>query len=243
MDNGDCLTIKSGTGRVASVLALVSALCLLLLLLVPADSARADAASPSSDLTSSQGSVGMLSDQITDTQNLLGSNVGAVSDAIAQTEQTTGVHVRLLYLPTFYQGTNPDTWASQVLESSKPKENTLLLAVASKDGNLVVAVSANSDSWLKQQSTVDDLSNAALDPISGKDNPDWVGSAQALMEQVSKSKEQADRRTYISYGIVAIFAILLVVLGALTYWLRQRKRGAHQRHSKHSGNIQTEAAS
>ena len=92
--------------------------------------------------------------------------------------EQTGVSVRLLYLSSFSAGEGQvDQWASDVLESTDPEPNTVLLAVASHDGNLVVAVSANSDEWLHRQSTVDELSQAALDPLVENDTPDWSASA------------------------------------------------------------------
>ncbi|KFI40265.1 hypothetical protein BACT_0967 [Bifidobacterium actinocoloniiforme DSM 22766] len=209
----------------------------LLSLVVPTASARAAGS------TGEKGEVGALTDQITDTQNLLGSNVGAVTDAINETQSKTGVHVRLLYLPSFYPGSNPDKWASQVLESTKPPANTVLLAVASKDGRLVVAVSANSDAWLKEQSTVDDLSQAALGPISDKDTPDWVGSAQALMRQVDRSKSDHERRTTLRWVAVGGVVLALLVAAAVIWWFRRRRqRKRLGRHSEYTGNAQEQAA-
>lgn len=100
-------------------------------------------------------------DDITDTQNLLGSNVSEITDAINQTKKETGVTVRLVYLDSFNAKGKPDKWVSALLESLNPKPNTVMLAVASNDGNLVVAVSSNSEEWLKKKSTVDALSDAA----------------------------------------------------------------------------------
>ncbi|RBP99952.1 TPM domain-containing protein [Bifidobacterium xylocopae] len=191
-----------------------------------------------------QGPVGSLTDQITDTQNLLGANVGAVTDAINETQRKTGVHVRLLYLPSFYQGKNPDKWASQVLESTQPPANTVLLAVASKQGNLVVAVSSNSEGWLKEQSTVDDLSQAALKPIADSDSPDWVGSAEALMRQVEQSKRDHERRTILLWVALAGAVVVVVAAVVVAYLLKRRKgRKRVGRHSSRSGNVQSGTAS
>ena len=54
------------------------------------------------------------------------------------------------------------------MESLDPKPNTVLLAVASNDGNLVVAVSSNSDEWLKKKSTVDALFRCCAETFDGK---------------------------------------------------------------------------
>ena len=101
-------------------------------------------------------------DDITDTQNLLGSNVSEITDAINQTKKETGVTVRLVYLDSFNAKGKPDKWVSALLESLNPKPNTVMLAVASNDGNLVVAVSSNSEEWLKKKSTVDALSDLVV---------------------------------------------------------------------------------
>ena len=72
-------------------------------------------------------------DDITDTQNLLGSNVSEITDAINQTKKETGVTVRLVYLDSFNAKGKPDKWVSALLESLNPKPNTVMLAVASND--------------------------------------------------------------------------------------------------------------
>ena len=52
----------------------------------------------------------------------------------------------------------------------QPKPNTVLLAVALNDGKLVVAVSGNSESWLYNKTTSDQLLKSAYGPVSGR-NP------------------------------------------------------------------------
>ena len=128
-------------------------------------------------------------DDITDTQNLLGSNVSEITDAINQTKKETGVTVRLVYLDSFNAKGKPDKWVSALLESLNPKPNTVMLAVASNDGNLVVAVSSNSEEWLKKKSTVDALSDAAQKPLMESD-PDWAKSATDMMNQISVQKKR-----------------------------------------------------
>lgn len=170
-------------------------------------------------------SEGTITDQITDTQNLLGSDAGSVTDAIASTKEETGVSVRLLYLPSFYQGMEPDAWARQVLQSIKPAPNTVLLAVASQEGKLVVAVSSNSESWLKDQKTVDRLSQAALDPISKGNSPDWVGSAKAMMNEITQIHANRQHRRLLTYLVSGLGLVLLVlVLAGVVWWYRGRKR-------------------
>ena len=127
-------------------------------------------------------------DDITDTQNLLGSNLSEITDAINQTKKETGVTVRLVYLDSFNAKGKPDKWVSALLESLNPKPNTVMLAVASNDGNLVVAVSSNSEEWLKKKSTGDALSDAAQKPLMESD-PDWAKSATDMMNQISVQKK------------------------------------------------------
>ena len=129
-----------------------------------------------------------ITENITDTENLLGSHAAEVTDAIAKTEKETGVHVHLLYLSSFNSQQKPGDWAATVMESMNPKPNTVMLAVASNDGNLVVVVSKNSDKWLLDNKTVDKLSEAAQQPLL-ENPPSWSGAATAMMDQIVKSKK------------------------------------------------------
>ena len=179
-----------------------------------------------------QNAAGTMTDTITDPQNLLGSDVGSVKDAIKETAEQTGVSVRLLYLPHFYEGVKPETWASRVLESMKPAHDTVMLAVASQDGKLVVAVSSNSQSWLKDQSSVDQLSQAALEPVTKGRNPDWVGSARAMMAQVEtlKQNQRHHRIMIVALSVTVVVLVILVVVVAI-WWRRSSRTGAHHRKS------------
>ncbi|WP_152209076.1 TPM domain-containing protein [Bifidobacterium cebidarum] len=171
-----------------------------------------------------------ITDNITDTENLLGSHAAEVTDAIAKTEQETGVHVHLLYLSSFNSDQTPQKWASTVLESTNPKPNTVLLAVASNDGNLVVAVSSNSDEWLKSQETVDKLSAAAQEPLM-KSTPDWPGSATSMMEQIIQSKKTSTSSSSVTIGVIAMIVVLvvLVIVVALMIIIRVRSKGKKPR--------------
>ena len=180
-----------------------------------------------------QTGAGTMTDTITDPQNLLGSDVGSVKDAIKETAEQTGVSVRLLYLPHFYEGVKPETWASRVLESMKPAHDTVMLAVASQDGKLVVAVSSNSQAWLKDQTSVDQLSQAALEPVTKGRNPDWVGSAKAMMTQV-ETLNQNQRHHRIMIIALSATAVVLVILAVVVviWWRRSSRAGAHHRKSR-----------
>ena len=149
--------------------------------------------SDSSDSSSSSTDSGVtITENITDTENLLGSHAAEVTDAIAKTEKETGVHVHLLYLSSFNSQQKPGDWAATVMESMNPKPNTVMLAVASNDGNLVVVVSKNSDKWLLDNKTVDKLSEAAQQPLL-ENPPSWSGAATAMMDQIVKSKKLTHR--------------------------------------------------
>lgn len=139
-------------------------------------------------------------ENITDTENLLGSNVAEITDAISATKQETGVTVHLLYLASFNTEEKPAKWASALLESLDPKPNTVLLAVASNDGNLVVAVSSNSDEWLKKKSTVDALSDAAQKPLM-ESTPDWSKSATDMMDQIAVQKKTSTSSQTVLLGV------------------------------------------
>ncbi len=193
------------------------------------------ASASSSDADSSLGAT--LSTDITDPNNLLGDNVTAVTDAIAKTKKKYGVAVRLLYLNTFTTAStkdDPTTWASKLLQSTDPSPNTVMLAVASQDGNLVVAVSNNSERWLASQATVDELSAAAQEPLAKKGTPDWSGSAIAMMNKIGEIKETSTSRsakvasTLIFVGVAVLMAALIIVIVVLA----RNARGAHSRGGK-----------
>lgn len=174
-----------------------------------------------------------ITSSITDTENLLGSDVSAVTDAIADTLERTGVSVRLLYLASFATDDEPETWARDVLDSTEPDPNTVLLAVASHDGSLVVAVSSNSDAWLRNQETVDELSQAALDPLIEGDTPNWSGSAIAMMDAIATIEQTSHTWSPLVVGIVAGVAVLIVAVIVVIVVLGRRRRP--KRHGRSRG--------
>lgn len=191
------------------------------------------------DTAGQNGSGITITQNITDTENLLGSKVGEVTDAITSTKDEAGVTVHLLYLASFNNGdTKPADWAGQVLESLQPEPNTVLLAVASNDGNLVVAVSSNSDEWLRSQQTVDRLSQKALDPILDKKDgtPDWAGSATAMMDEIKtlKATSTGSGTTWMGVGVMG-GAVALLIVGAVVVVVMRRRREADGRTGKKHG--------
>ncbi|WP_239457375.1 TPM domain-containing protein [Bifidobacterium pullorum] len=170
-----------------------------------------------------------LTDDVTDTENLLGASASKVTDAIERTDRETGAHVKLVFVDSFNaeHGQKPEDWASQLLESTKPQPNTVMLAVASGDGNLVVVVSSNSDEWLRDRGTVDALSEAAAEPLTDG-GQDWAGSALAMMEQLRQAKRTATSTRLSTAGVVAMGASLaaLVVIAAVMVVVRRRREVA-----------------
>lgn len=169
---------------------------------------------------------GTMTNEITDPQNLLGSNVSTVSDRIKQTEEETGVHVHLQYVESFGADDKPSQWAKQVLEATNPEPNTVLLAVASGDGNLVVAVSSNSDEWLRDEKTVDELSRAATAPLAKQDDQDWSGAAIAMMDEIKQQKQTSTNSRTIRIGLIVMgcVLVLLVIVIVTTVTLRRRRK-------------------
>ncbi|WP_300767402.1 TPM domain-containing protein [uncultured Bifidobacterium sp.] len=196
-------------------------------------SSSSSSSSPSSSSSSSSSSDSIsINDSITDTENLLGSDFSKVSDAITETKKTTGVSVRLLYLAHFPEGKKPATWAANLLNSLDPPANTVMLAVGSDDGSLVVAVSSNSEAWLRRQSTVDSLSSAATKPLMSSSDRDWAASALALMSEISTVKQSSTSSTaaWVGVGILAVVLVALAVV-AIVVTKRRRKRHAAPRRS------------
>ena len=177
---------------------------------------------------------GTMTNEITDPQNLLGSNVSTVSDRIKQTEEETGVHVHLQYVESFGSDDKPSQWAKQVLEATNPEPNTVLLAVASGDGNLVVAVSSNSDEWLRDEKTVDELSRAATAPLAKQDDQDWSGAAIAMMDEIKQQKQTSTNSRTIRIGLIVMgcVLVLLVIVIVTTVTLRRRSKARRGSASK-----------
>ncbi|WP_214309935.1 TPM domain-containing protein [Bifidobacterium simiarum] len=219
--------------RLGMIASLFTVLCLILACMASPQAAWAadPKSTPSASSSASAGSSATekmtITEDITDTENLLGDNLGKVMDAIKTTKSETGVRVKLLFIPNFIEGEDPQKWAARVLKSTDPDPNTVMLAVASEQGNLVVAVSSNSDEWLSSQKTVDELSSAALSPLTENDTPDWSGSAIAMMDQIKTLKKTSTSSSVTSLG-VWIFVGCLVLLAVAAVAFRLIKgRGQH----------------
>lgn len=215
----------------AKAVALFAALAMALGLMAATLPATADeTASPSDSESPSTATQSADTSNITDTQNLLGSDLSRVSDAIKRTKDKTGVTVRLLYLASFNTDLKPSQWASNLLDSLDPAPNTVMLAVASNDGNLVVAVSSNSDEWLKNSATVDDITDAALKPILDSDDsqkPDWAQSAIDMMSAIETAKQTATTKATSHVGIIVLVIVLVLIVAIIVFmivWRRKHKK-------------------
>lgn len=207
-----------GVSRIAAIAAAMLTVLAMLFAPCVVPSALADDATdtPSSSAPTTADQTGADSSNIVDTENLLGSNLAKVNDAIAHTKETTGVTVRLLFLQSFNTTEQPSVWATNLLNSLDPAPNTVLLAVAANDGNLVVVVSSNSDEWLRNSKTVNKLSDAALDPIvnhDGSDSPNWAQSAIDMMNAIQTAKETASSHSMVSVGIIVAIVVVVLIIG------------------------------
>ncbi|PAU69420.1 membrane associated protein [Bifidobacterium italicum] len=201
--------------------------------IAPAALADDPSPSPSPSTSTSQASDGAAADvdpnggYILDTQNLLGNDIAKVSDAITRTREQTGVQVRLIYVDSFNSTDSPDEWARQTLRSLDPGPNTVLLAVATNDGNLAVVVSPGSDEWLGSQKSVDALSEAASAPLTGVkagESPDWARSAIDMMDVIAKEKDTATSRSAVSIGVVALVGVVALAAVAVGVVIVVRRR-------------------
>lgn len=185
----------------------------------------------------------VATDSITDTENLLGDSVSKVADMIETTKKRTGVNVRLLYLSTFGNTKNPSKWASDLLISTLPAKNTVLLAVATHDGRLVVAVSPNSDEWLKNKNTVDSLSDAAYKPLVSTTGTHWDQSAIMMMRQIMRAKRTSTTSSASLISTIIMLLILLALFSIVAIILFRKNRiqrqilagvrKARRRHARH----------
>ncbi|MBT1176615.1 TPM domain-containing protein [Bifidobacterium callimiconis] len=226
-------------GVIGMIIALVATVAMTgSLMMAPAPLTWADDATDQSSQSTDQSGSGSegtqsavtVTDNITDTENLLGDNLGKVTDAIDSTKQETGVTVKLLYLPKFAEGKDPEEWATDVLNSTNPEPNTVLLAVASEDGNLVVAISKNSDKWL--QDAAGEMSSAALKPLTEGDTPDWSGSAIALTDQIKAAKTTSTPSAASHVGVVIFIVALVVLVVAAGVFFVLHKKGHSRAQSR-----------
>lgn len=180
-----------------------------------------------------------FTNDITDPQNLLGANASKVSDAMKRTEEQYGVHVRLQYVETFDTDRKATEWACDALEDTEPQPNTVLLAVASGDGNLAVCVSSNSDEWLRDQKTVDALSEAATRPLANQGKQDWAGSATSMMDEIAQRKRTSTTSGMVRIGVIAmggVLVVLVVIVVAAVVVRRRRASSAVSDAGSQAGN-------
>lgn len=186
-------------------------------------SSESSGSSDSGSSESSSASSPTFSQDIIDPENVLGSDVTKVTDAIASTKEKTGVTVKLSYLTNFSGAKDADTWAQEALDASNPERNTVLLAAALNDGKLVVAISSNSDDWLNKEAA-ETLSSAALDPVVSGSTPDWSASALAMMDEIVTLKQTSTRKSDITLGVVAMGSVLVVLIGIVVVIIVLRRR-------------------
>lgn len=174
-----------------------------------------------SNSSSANNSSIVIGDNIIDSENLLGSNLNRVNDSITQVQQQTGVRLQLMYIPSFSDNGKPQQWAERYLTNTGAPRNTVFMAVASQDGNVVVVVSKGSDTWLSNTDTVNRLSDAALQPLT-QETPDWSGAAIALANAIISEKHPSvgqwiSRHTRLVWTIVGIVIVVLLIVGVILF--------------------------
>lgn len=163
---------------------------------------------------------------VTDTQNLLGSQGSKIQESLDSLQKDTGVTLNLLFVGSFglkkLDKTTIGKWVDARLAFTKPAKNTLLLAVASQDGQMALAVSKGSDRWLSSQVDTT-LSDAAAKPLARSD-PDWSGSVTALVRQIRLIKSDHDSLPWkIAGGVVAALLVIALIVGIILFlrWLHR----------------------
>ncbi len=231
-DRASCSGSEQGRNRTAArksrLFVLVAALLAVFLPLLPVITVRAATAKPA----------------VTDTQNLLGSQGAKIQESLDSLQKDTGVTINLLFVSSIPDSRSSIKQASasgqtRRLAFTKPSRNTLLLAVASQDGQMALAVSKGSDLWLSSQVDTT-LSDAAAKPLA-RSNPDWSGSVTALIAQIRRVKSDHDSLPWRIAGGVALAALVIgVIVGIVLFlrWLRKIGFFTHHegRHAAHGGS-------
>lgn len=216
--------------RVIAVIALVLSTMVAGMAMWITPSARADESTPgdgtattSENNSGIEGTSATITENITDTENLLGANLSDVSDMIATTKKNTGVTVKLLYLADFDEKKDVADWAEKVMTSMNPAPNTVMLSIASNDGRMVVTVSQNSDQWLRDG--VNKMSDAANGPLL-KSKPDWSGSAIAMMKEIQNLKSTSTSSSSMVIGVVVMGVVLVLLIAVIVATVVIRRRRA-----------------
>ena len=107
-----------------------------------------------------------------------------------------------------------------------PLINTVLLAVASGDGKLVVVASGNSEDWLRNSKTMDALSEAATDKLAKSGAQDWSGAAIAMMDQIMLLKKTSTSGSLSKIAVIVLMCVVVVlIVGTIVFVvLRNRRR-------------------
>jgi uncharacterized membrane protein YgcG len=202
--------VRRDTTRARRLVAILLAVLVVMAVIVPVPSAQAAVSKP----------------QITDTQNLLGAQGSAIQEKVDALQKDTGVTLNLLFVDSFnlkkLDKTTISKWVNARLDFTKPAKNTLLLAVASQDGQMALAVSKGSDSWLASQVDTT-LSDAAAAPLARK-NPNWTGSVTALIAAVRQAKADHDALPWKIAGGIAIALVVVGLVVGLVFLIRHLRR-------------------
>lgn len=109
----------------------------------------------------------------------------------------------------------------------------------------MVAVSGNSESWLYNKTTSDQLLKSAYGPVSGR-NPDWSGSAIAMMDSIATIKTTTAQRgtvwKWVGISVMCGVLVVLIVIGVVTVVRRRRDTKGKQPDAEKDAGKSTEKA-
>jgi hypothetical protein len=151
---------------------------------------------------------------VLDDAGVLGGDAGEVQDAIDRLYDETGAKVFVVYVSSFSNPSNAQSWADQSADVSGLGAADLLLAIATEDRNY--AISTGADFVVSD----DDIDSAVADQlIPALRDDDWSGGAIAFADGLRASQAPSPVPAVLG-GVAVAGAATAVVVGVV----RSRRR-------------------
>ncbi|MGN6443927.1 TPM domain-containing protein [Amnibacterium sp.] len=165
--------------------------------------------------------VALGSQQLVDEAGVLSSSEQTtVRNAIESYDSSTGSDLRIVFVKTFQNPTDRQSWAIATAQQSDSSTKVVVLAVATQDRNYGIA---RSNDFPLDRSALDQVATNDLVPRF-KQN-DWAGGATAFAKGLQQAQSGGGG---ISSGFITLFLLvaLIVVVVIVVVVLRRRSRQA-----------------
>ena len=162
---------------------------------------------------------------IVDDSGVLDGDASRVADAISEVQSDSGYTLYVVYVDSFTSPSDAEAWARDVVTAKNMGPREALVAVATEQRNLQVAV--------RDDSRIDDarqeaIYNAAVEPLRGNSDPssaDWAESAVNAAEALGsgRSAGSGNNSTGGSSMVPLLVLFTAVVLGGVAAFMFIRR--------------------